>query len=223
MAERWRKYFDSNGAFDKNWLGTAVAHWGFHETLYGMIQRYCGVPARILDVGCGPGWSDMYLASLGFKVTGVDNEPTLIELANQQAQRLGASVSFQIADAFDLSSLYGQFDMAYSCGVLEHFDRDVTVKLLKEQAKCATYVVIQIPTKYTKYSGQITDERIYSIDELASIVRDAGMEVVSKFGYGDLASTFTHTTLRRLLPRVVWRILQNRGYAFCIAVIGRAR
>lgn len=222
MAERWREYFDSYGAFNNNWLSSAVAHWGFHEVLYGMIQRYCASSARILDVGCGPGWSDMYLASLGYTVVGIDNEPTLVDLANEQAQRLGSSAKFQVADAFDLSPLYGQFDLAFSCGVLEHFDREVTVKLLEEQAKCAKYVLIQIPTKYTAYTGQITDERIYSIDELASIVRDAGMQVAAKFGYGDLAATRVHIALRRLLPRALWRIFQNRGYAYSIAVIGRS-
>jgi SAM-dependent methyltransferase len=222
MADRWREYFDSHGAFNSDWLKTAVTHWGFHEVLYGMIQRYCSPSARILDVGCGPGWSDMYLASMGFKVVGVDNEPALVKLANQQSERLGSTAKFQVADAFDLSALQGQFDLAFSCGVLEHFDREVTIQLLKEQAKCSKYVLIQIPTKYTAYSGVITDERFYSIAELASIVRDAGMEVVSKFGYGDLAATRVHMALRRFLPRAALRFLQNRGYAYSIAVIGKS-
>ncbi|UXZ95011.1 class I SAM-dependent methyltransferase [Pseudomonas phytophila] len=223
MVDRWREYFDSNGAFNPDWLKTAVAHWGFHEVLYGMIQRFSAPSDRILDVGCGPGWSDMYLASLGYSVLGIDNEPSLVDLANQQAKRLGAAAEFQVADAFDLSGVEGQFELAFSCGVLEHFDREVTVRLLEEQAKCAKYVVIQIPTKYTAYSGGITDERIYSINQLAAIVQDAGMDVVSKFGYGDLAATPIHRALRRFLPRAVLRLLQNRGYAYCIAVIGKSR
>ncbi|UVJ42791.1 class I SAM-dependent methyltransferase [Pseudomonas sp. LS1212] len=223
MADRWREYFDSYGAFNSDWLKSAVAHWGFHEVLYGMIQRYCQPTSRLLDVGCGPGWSDMYLSSLGYKVVGIDNEPTLVELAGQQAARLGATAEFQVADAFDLSGLEGQFDLAFSCGVLEHFDREVTVQLLKEQAKCAKYVLIQIPTKYTAYAGGITDERIYTVDELAAIVRDSGMDVVAKFGYGDLGATQVHAASRRFLPRAALRFLQNRGYAYCIAVIGKSR
>ena len=221
MAERWRKYFDTNGAFDPNWLKTAVAHWGFHEILYGMIQRHCPRPARLLDVGCGPGWSDMYLASLGYDVVGIDNEPALVALANQQARQMGSSAQFRMADAFDLSALQSEFDLAFSCGVLEHFDRDVTVQLLREQAKHAKHVIIQIPTKYTIYTGELTDERLYSVADLATMVRDAGMEVVAKFGYGDLGATRTHHLLRRGLPRAAWRLLQNRGYAYSIAVMGR--
>lgn len=221
MVQRWRDYFQGHGAYNASWLQTAVPHWGFHETLYGMIQRECKTPARLLDVGCGPGWSAMYLAALGYEVLGIDNEATLVELANQQSERLGSPARFIVADAFDLSHLYGQFDLAYSCGVLEHFDREITIQLLQEQAKCAQHVVIQIPTRYTRYAGGITDERIYSINELAAIVEEAGLEVVSRFGYGELNATRIHKLLRQLLPRAFWRLLQNRGYAYAIAVIGK--
>jgi SAM-dependent methyltransferase len=220
MSERWQSYFKLYGAFDQNWLSTAVAHWGFHETLYGMIARHCPAPGRILDVGSGPGWSEFYLSSMGYEVTGVDNEPTLVDLAKKRAELLGVSAKFAVADAFDLSAYYSKFDLAYSCGVLEHFDREVTVRLLREQALCATHVLIEIPTRYTVYTGGITDERIYSVNELAKIVEDAGLRVVARFGYGDLAATRMHVFLRRVLPRVVWRWLQNRGYAYSIAVIG---
>ncbi len=220
MSERWHSYFKTHGAFNHDWLATAVSHWGFHELLYGMIVRHCPKPARILDVGSGPGWSDYYLASCGYEVTGIDNEPRLVELAHIQADRFGVSAKFEVADAFDLSAYYSKFDLAYSCGVLEHFDRDVTVRLLKEQALCASLVIIEIPTRYTVYAGGITDERIYTINELAKIVEDAGMRVVAKFGYGDLTATGWHVFLRRVLPRALWRWLQNKGYAYSIAVIG---
>ena len=104
--------------------------------------------------------------------------------------------------------------------MLEHFDRQVTVNFLTEQALCAYKVLIQIPAIYTKYTGEITDERIYSINQLAKIVEDAGLRVVEKFGYGDLTATRTQVLLRRLLPRAIWRVAQNMGYAYCLAVIG---
>lgn len=220
MTERWKSYFDGHGAFDPQWLKSAVTHWSFHETLYGMIARYCPAPAKLLDVGSGPGWSDFYLTSCGYDVTGVDNEPSLVELAKQRAKQLNVPTTFEVADAFDLSAYHGKFDLVFSNGVLEHFDRDITIELLREQSKCARNVLIQIPTKHTAQSDGITDERIYSIDQLANIVRDAGLKVDAKFGYGDLATTRTNLTLRRALPRAAWRWAQNRGYAYCIAVLG---
>ncbi len=220
MTERWKTYFDDHGAFDPQWLKTAVQHWGFHETMYGMISRHCPAPARLLDIGSGPGWSGFYLSTLGYDVTGVDNEPSLVELARARAEQLSVRCRFEVGDAFDLSAYYGSYDLVFSNGVLEHFDRDITVKLLREQAKCAPLVLIEIPTKHTAQSDGVTDERIYSIGQLAKIVEDAGLSVQVKFGYGELASTPTNIFLRRMLPRAVWRWLQNRGYAYCIAVLG---
>lgn len=160
---------------------------------------------------------------MGYSTVGIDNDPTLIEAALTQARRLDSKAKFEHGDAFDLSRFYGNFDVAFSCGVLEHFDRDVTVHLLTEQAKCARYVIIQIPTGFTRYTGSITDERIYNIFQLRSIVQDSGLQVVSHFGYGDLVATQTHRLLWRMLPRGIWRLLQNYGYAYCIAVIGASR
>jgi SAM-dependent methyltransferase len=220
MTDRWQQYFDRQGAFERSWLRTAATHWTFHEVLYGMTLRHCPVPARILDVGCGPGWSDLYFASAGYEVTGVDSEPRLIEQARSLSERLQVPSQFALADAFDLREYYDRFDLVYSCGVLEHFDREVTVKLLQEQAKCAPRVLIQIPTRFTAYTGEITDERIYTIRELRKIVEDAGLRVVCAFGYGDVTVTRTQIWMRRLLPRSIWRELQNLGFAYSIAVLG---
>lgn len=220
MTDRWHQYFAAQGAFDASWLHAAVAHWQFNELLYGMIARHCPAPARILDVGCGPAWSDLYLSAAGYQVTGIDNEQRLVDIARDLAKRVGSAATFEKGDAFDLSPYYDSFDLAYSCGVLEHFDRDVTIQLLREQARCAKNVLIQIPTKHTALTGTITDERIYTVGELAQIVRDAGLNVTAVFGYGDVSVTPLQIWARRLLPRGIWRWLQNRGYAFSIAVLG---
>lgn len=221
MSQRWKDYFGAHGAYDTKWLATAVAHWGFHEVLYGNIAELVAKPGRILDIGSGPGWSDFYLSALGYSVTGVDNEPALVELARERAKRLDVQTDFRCADAFDLREFHDQYDLAFSCGVLEHFDREVTVKLLQEQARCAKFVLIQIPTRYTAQTAPITDERIYTVNQLAEIVSDAGLKVVSKFGYGDLTATRGQVWLRRVLPRMAYRVLQNHGYAYSIAVVGQ--
>lgn len=220
MTERWREFFSNHNAFEADWLKPAIQHWGFHEALYGNIVRECNPPAKILDVGCGPGWSSIYLASLGYDVIGIDNEESLVSLAQSNAKCLGSKAKFIQGDAFDLSSLGQRFDLAYSCGVLEHFDREVTIQLLREQAKYADRVLIQIPSKFTSYTGQITDERIYSIRELRNLVQDAGLMIKRSFGYGELNATRLHALLRQALPRALWRALQNAGYCYSLAVIG---
>lgn len=222
MSERWQQYFDRQDIYNQGWLKTAVEHWGFHADLYGMIQRHTTPGGHILDIGCGPGFSDLYLASCGYEVLGIDNDEHLLARARDLAGRMQIPVRFEPADAFDLSAYHDQFDLAYSCGVLEHFDRQTTIRLLREQARCARKVLIQIPTPYTRYAAPVTDEHFYSVRQLAGLVREAGMEVCATFGYGNILVTPLHIWFRYLMPRAAYRYLQYRGFAFGIAAIGES-
>jgi SAM-dependent methyltransferase len=221
MTERWNQYFASKGAFGREWLSNAVAHWSFSERLHGKITRYLPHNGRVLDIGCGPGYSDLWLASKGYNVVGVDSDHGLVDLARRCSDRLGLEAAFHVGDAFDLKDYHGSFDLAYSVGVLEHFDRDVTVSLLREQARCAKYVLIAIPTPWTRYAAKVTDERFYSVMQLRSMVSDAGMEPIAAFGYGDLCATTAQLALYYALPRAFLRAIQNFGFAYTIAVVGK--
>lgn len=50
--------------------------------------------ARILDLGCGPGFYTRLLSERGFRCTGVDFSPASIEWARQQAQRAGQNIDY---------------------------------------------------------------------------------------------------------------------------------
>jgi len=61
-------------------------------------------PGRALDVGMGQGRNSLFLARLGWDVTGVDISDKAIELAHKEAARLGLQVKCVCADisAFDV-------------------------------------------------------------------------------------------------------------------------
>jgi SAM-dependent methyltransferase len=220
MSDRWWAYFQDN-LDDKHWFEEAVSQFQFMQPLYGMIQRYIPRGGRILDIGSGLGFNDIYLSSIGYRVTGIDNDERIISTAAEFSRKLEIGCDFIHADAFDLSAYYNQYDLVYSLGVLEHFDREITIRLLEEQKKCAEYVLIEIPSKYTSLTGDITDERIYTMQQLRKIVSNAGLDVVTSFGIGDVTVSPAQILLKRLLPYGMYRILQNYGFAFGLAVIGR--
>ncbi len=222
MTERWNKYFEETGSFESQWLATAATHWSFSERLRGTIVELVPPRGRVLEVGCGPGFTGHLLASMGYDFTGIDSEPRLVQRAKTLGGLLGTSSRFALADAHDLSSFRGQFDLVFSAGVLEHFERAETVQLLKEQAKCAKRVVLSIPTRWTRYTGLITDERFYSLRQLRAVMRDAGLQPERSFGYGDITANWAHLALYRLLPRAALRVVQDAGYAYAIVVVGRS-
>ncbi len=220
MTERWINFFEEDSKRYSSRLEYAINHWRYNDPLYFRIKKLLKPPAKLLDIGCGLGFSDIYLQECGYKVTGIDNVPEIVEKARMNAKYFGSSVNFEQGETFNLSKHYDKFDLVYSVGVLEHFDRKTTIALLKEQTKCARYVMIVVPTKYTKYSGTITDERIYTISQLSKMVEEAGMVSIDRFGYGNVFSPM-HNWIHRVLPHGVYRILQNRfSYAMGIGCIG---
>jgi 2-polyprenyl-3-methyl-5-hydroxy-6-metoxy-1,4-benzoquinol methylase len=84
--------------------------------------------ARVLDVGCGPGWTSVFLARMGYHVTGFDLAPDMITLAGRRAAREGvtANCTFQVADseAFELAP---EFDAVLVYDTLHHVQNEAAV------------------------------------------------------------------------------------------------
>lgn len=64
----------------------------------GQIMRLLPpVPARILDLGVGPGWTSEFLARSGYSVVGVDIAPDMIQLASRRLDP-ALDLRFQVHD-----------------------------------------------------------------------------------------------------------------------------
>jgi SAM-dependent methyltransferase len=56
-------------------------------------------PARLLDLGCGAGWTSVFFAKRGYDVTGVDISEDMIALAGQAGEREGLdNLHFLVGD-----------------------------------------------------------------------------------------------------------------------------
>lgn len=72
-------------------------------------------PARVLDVGCGPGFLMQFLHELAVDVRGVDFSPSSIELAPEAMKRL-----IRIGPTDSLDEAEGSFDLVICREVAEH-------------------------------------------------------------------------------------------------------
>jgi 2-polyprenyl-3-methyl-5-hydroxy-6-metoxy-1,4-benzoquinol methylase len=68
-------------------------------------------PGRALDLACGEGQNAIWLASLGWEVTGVDYSEVAIEKARARAERDGVPVDFLCADLLAFQPEPGAFDL----------------------------------------------------------------------------------------------------------------
>ena len=82
-------------------------------------------PCKTIDLGCGTGNYAIYLASVGFDVTGIDISPTAIKIAKENAKKKGIKCNFLVADVLgNLNEVKEKFDFAYDWELLHHIFPD---------------------------------------------------------------------------------------------------
>ena len=108
--------------------------WDVHQAQPRLMELEAlgGISGEVLDIGCGLGDNAIYLASRGHSVTGLDGSPAAIEEARRRAATAGvlsptagsAGVTFDVADAIDLSGYEGRFDTVVDSALYHYLDDD---------------------------------------------------------------------------------------------------
>jgi len=75
-----------------------------------VLARFNAQPQTILDIACGEGTFAVAMAKKGFRVTGVDRSPQMLEFAKERAERENANVEFLLQDMRSLP-FKGRFDL----------------------------------------------------------------------------------------------------------------
>ncbi|MEO1388421.1 MAG: bifunctional 2-polyprenyl-6-hydroxyphenol methylase/3-demethylubiquinol 3-O-methyltransferase UbiG [Cyanobacteria bacterium J06634_6] len=77
---------------------------------------------RVLDVGCGGGFTCEFLARRGAKVTGIDQSMACIKAASNHAIETGLTIDYQQSQAEQLPFDDALFDVVICVDVLEHVE-----------------------------------------------------------------------------------------------------
>ena len=101
---------------------------------------------RILEIGCGSGATTLQLAVQGRVCTAIDYSEQSINLVRKAAERLGVQVTVLRADARQtLPFKDDSFDFVFQAGLLEHFQREERIHLLKLWQSVGRTMVSMIP------------------------------------------------------------------------------
>jgi len=128
------------------------------DALVRIVQDGKVRPCKTIDLGCGAGNYAIYLAGLGFDVTGVDSSPTAIKIAGEQAKKRGVRCRFIVSDLLgDLHEVTGTFDFAYDWEFLHHIfpeDRETYIKNVHKVLRPgATYFSVCFSEKDPQFGG----------------------------------------------------------------------
>jgi len=91
------------------------------DVLVELVESGKVKPCKTIDLGCGTGNYAIYLASIGFYVTGIDISPTAIKIAKENAKKKGVKCIFLVTDVLgNLDEVKETFDFAYDWELLHH-------------------------------------------------------------------------------------------------------
>ncbi len=89
-------------------------------------------PCKTIDFGCGTGHYSIYLASVGFDVTGIDISPTAINIAKENAKKKGVKCNFLVGNVLNcIDEVKSTFDFAYDWELLHHIFPEQRRKYVK--------------------------------------------------------------------------------------------
>ncbi|WP_187271890.1 class I SAM-dependent methyltransferase [Aeromicrobium terrae] len=131
------------------------------DAVPGLSDQLARGDARVLDIGCGIGWSSVYLAQAypGVTVLGVDLDEHSIETARKVAEEEGVSdrVTFELRDVGTLSG--AGYDVATMFEMLHDLARPVEVlRVAREAVEPSGVVLVADEPTNDAYVGAADEE-----------------------------------------------------------------
>lgn len=162
--------------FGEGYISTGGAH-----TTKEIVKRLNLQPGdRVLDVGCGIGGGDFYMAQeYGVHVHCIDLSVNMFMIAIQRAMKMKCSTSFEVADITKREFPAECFDVVYSRDTLLHIHSkpDLFIKMLRILKPGGRLLI----TDYCRSSSQPSDH-------FASYIKQRGYDLHSVEKYGEMLS-----------------------------------
>lgn len=141
----------------------------------------------ILDIGCGSGTISFYLASKGYKITGIDISNKAINICNKSANKLGLkNAKFEVCE-FPNKIPKSRYDLVFFSEVIEHLPNDeLALQKIYKLLNPGGILFLSTPSKNAplyrfgyakKFDEEVGHLRRYHIEELKDKLKRSGFNV----------------------------------------------
>lgn len=122
-----------------------------HQYFYSLLKNPSG--KKILDIGCGYGFTTINLAKNGAELTSIDISPRMIELTRKNAafNGVGKDIRTAVMSAQKLQFPDNSFDFVVGLGILHHLNLDLAGREIHRVLKPggqAIFLEPRIPFKF---------------------------------------------------------------------------
>lgn len=154
-----------------------------------IIKQFLRKEMKVLDIGCGVGTIDFYLAKKCRLITGVDYSCKAIKMAELNAQKLGILENLKFYQRkFPEQGIWGKYDMVLCLEVLEHIkDDQLAVEKIKKLLCKNGVALFSVPSLNSPlyklglakwHDKKAGHKRRYTAKTLIILVKSSGLKIV---------------------------------------------
>lgn len=124
-------------------------------------------PAKVLDLGCGTGWTSVMLAKAGYQVVGQDISPDMIQVAEQNKSEAGLKNLSFVTEDYENLAYDNKFDAALFFDALHHCDDEAAaIKSAFNALKPGGILITHEPgVGHSKTEASIRAMEVYGVNE----------------------------------------------------------
>jgi SAM-dependent methyltransferase len=241
QTDRWDHIWSEKRQATSGWLGSLFARDIIHRTVEGILRREIPRPQgkTVLEEGSGTGLVSLELAKKGATVFVLDKSEEALAFSAAVFRATGIGHLASQASITDLPFRAESFDITWSGGVIEHFEKEEQIKILKEMLRVTKpdgRVIVIAPSAdariYAKAKAYADNRKAWQpgyeipLHSLKEIADGAGADLVGEYRSGLLAELhflkyyfdffkpfrFAWAGLVEILSRILAPLNQRPGY-----------